>query len=287
MSRYNTIIATHKLTPELSITVKRLEKPIIVLDGFSQLDFIMANIELTKVNKESIILKAPGGNSYVARNIGISCAIELGAEIILITDSDCIVSENWEKDLVENMERTNKKVCFGYTKEVLSEPVKCIDYAEKSSCGFGTNAIKLVGFGLRIIPTCNVAYATSLFKEFGLFEEISGGDSLFSEKVMAKYDWSFVKEAEIQHNLAKSPKDLFKKRLNYGPFDGRFNLWLGLLGLIGALIETIGFFISVTPYIKASTLFDVIRRCILDFYLRVPIYLANYRKKLGLIKNAV
>jgi len=129
-------------------------------------------------------------NSY--KKFAINKAIHAASgEVIITTDADCIMGEDWLISVIQYMESHNKimvssPVCYHHEKSYF-ERLQTLEFLYLIGLG-------AAGIGQQNPTTCNganLAYRKSLFFEMGGFNGIddlaSGDDELFLHKVAEKY----------------------------------------------------------------------------------------------------
>jgi glycosyltransferase involved in cell wall biosynthesis len=238
-----TVIPTHKITDKLFKICSVVSNPIVVLDGFSDSKF---NELLGTVNQNAIVIRtAVGGNAYIARNVGIDVALAKGADYILFTDSDCVPDKDWESNMIKG----GGDILVGWTIEHTES--KLLQVYRENPYGLGTNGIKFFCCGMIIFPTCNVGYSKLVFRALGRFPEVPGGDLLFSEKVYKNFSVELKRNAIVNHYICSGIKELFLKRVRYGPFVVK-NPLISIVAIFAIFINSVSSFFVQLMYASSK-----------------------------------
>jgi len=225
--------------PKVSIIVPVLNRQEIIgkcIESLLKLDY--PSFEVVVVdngstdNTREVVLNYPvklvvkeGGGPYVARNEGIR---EANGEIVAFTDSDCIVSQNWLRNLIKNY--TDNKI-GGVCGEIFSYSPHSI--AEKFADLIGVQRVEKLNLTNQRGPlkrdpnrflsadsvAANASYRKTVLKEVNGFDEeiISGGDVEIGWRVLdAGYDLIFDPEAVVWHKHRDSLWKLFKQFFRWG-----------------------------------------------------------------------
>jgi cellulose synthase/poly-beta-1,6-N-acetylglucosamine synthase-like glycosyltransferase len=152
-------------------------------------------------------------SSYSARNIGI---LEAKGELIAFTDSDCIVTSDWLKNLVREWNDPSIG-CFAgeilaYNPETLverfSDRIGVLRQKGTLNCPY-----------LPYTQTANSAYRKEVFDIVGLFnpEIVSGGDADLSWRMQRETDLKikFVPDAVVYHKHRDSIIGLYRQFKKY------------------------------------------------------------------------
>jgi cellulose synthase/poly-beta-1,6-N-acetylglucosamine synthase-like glycosyltransferase len=154
-------------------------------------------------------------SSYAARNLGITHA---RGEILVFTDSDCVVSPDWLIKLLEFF-HDDEIGCFAgeiltYEPETLTETYSAIDeenHNQKRSLSVGY---------LPAANTANVAYRKEVFEKIGPFNFNlkSGGDAEFTWRMIQQSHFKiiYVPEAVVYHKHRSSVRSLYLQHRKYG-----------------------------------------------------------------------
>ncbi|MCK4736316.1 MAG: glycosyltransferase [Methanophagales archaeon] len=156
-------------------------------------------------------------SSYAARNLGIKNA---KGEIVAFTDADCIVDEEWLKQLVKNF---RDETTAGVGGEILAYHPKSIveRYSDKSGIlsQKGCFEMEFVGLKLPFIATANAAYKKEILNEIGFFDDsfTSGGDVDLAWRITLKgYRIVYEPKAIVYHLHRRTLYGLFKQFFRYG-----------------------------------------------------------------------
>ena len=156
----------------------------------------------------------------VARNTGVRNS---SGEIILFTDSDCVVPKDWIRQIVKNFR--NKEVgCVGgsvsrYEEDFLSR------YADESIMPVlrrfrRRKVLEDVEPPMNYPAGCNMAFRRDVFKKVGEFnEEIHYGfdeDELVERACKAGYKMILDPEAVVRHRHRSDLRRLLRQTFSYG-----------------------------------------------------------------------
>lgn len=157
------------------------------------------------------------GSGY-ARNAGIR---EAKGELILSTDSDCIVDENWINVLVTTFEQASPDVAaiggriapFSTTTEVEKYRPAWVSQPDALSNGNGD--------GPRYAATPNAAFRASALKRVGAFDGLLGFDDtdLGIRLGLAGYRIEYAPDAIVRHRNPVTLSELYRHRVKYGKFN--------------------------------------------------------------------
>jgi len=165
-----------------------------------------------------IVEKKKGLN--VARNTGVRNS---SGEIILFTDSDCVVPEDWVKQIVKNF-RDKKIGCVGgsvsrYEEDFLSQ------YADESVMPVlrrfrKRKVLENVEPPLNYPAGCNMAFRREVFERIGEFDErIHYGfdeDELVERACKAGYKMVLDPQAVVRHKHRSDLRRLLRQTFSYG-----------------------------------------------------------------------
>ncbi|ERJ61072.1 glycosyltransferase family 2 protein [Sphingobacterium paucimobilis] len=232
-------------------------------------------------------------NSY--KKYAITKAIEMAAgNIIVTTDADCRMGENWLQTIVQYFE--------AHDSYLVSSPVL---YSEEKSHFEELQTLEFMyliglgaaGIGLRSPTTCNganLAYRKSVFFEMGGFTGIdnlaSGDDELFLHKVAEKYadkiGFCKSKEAIVYTDAKPDLKSFISQRKRWASKSTKYknkkvvalgvSIWLFNLALLVSLLV---FFIRM-PEFNWLLLTAFALKIIVEFFFMVPISSFMGRKEL-------
>jgi cellulose synthase/poly-beta-1,6-N-acetylglucosamine synthase-like glycosyltransferase len=236
-------------------------------------------------------------NSYKKKAIEIAIAKSSG-ELIVCTDADCIVKENWLKTVVAFYEQ--------YQPHFIAAPVaincsnKFIEFFQ--SLDFMTlQGITGASLHKKLHSMCNganLAYTKKAFETVGGFAGIntiaSGDDMLLMHKIYKRYPDKVMflksKEVIVQTAPVNSVKGFFNQRIRWASkadkYDDKrifavlllvylFNVLLLALPVISIFINT-SFHISLYPFTFVFTAFElwlflIIFKTIIEFFFLMPV----------------
>jgi len=153
-------------------------------------------------------------SSYAARNTGIMNA---KGEIMVFTDVDCIVNNNWLINIVKSFSENSVGCVAG---GILSPKWNNIveEYYAKKDIMSQKNTLNS-----EFLPypmTANVAYRMEIFNKIGYFDEklISGGDADLAWRMQLETEYKIVydQNAIVIHKHRTNIKSLFKQQFSYG-----------------------------------------------------------------------
>jgi len=196
-------------------SVPKIEKGLrsILDSGYPNLEVIVVDDGIDKAGLEIVdkffdrikILKSGSKGPSFARNLA---ARETDAELIAFTDSDCIVGENWIKELIRGMDYITKAISCGGSQEApfdatpfekgLTDFLKRIGFVTDYMRGSKRDKIVTADHN----PSCNVLYRRDIFlKEGGFLEGLWPGEDLeFDYRLRKKgYRVAFNPKAVVYH----------------------------------------------------------------------------------------
>ena len=207
------VIAAYNCENSLPLTldsIKKLKYPnkkieIIIIDD--------ASVDNTANIAKSYNIKVISHNKRLgvagARNTGIQNSIN---EFIAFIDADCIVSENWLKNLIKPFRDTSVWATGGYI----------LNYKNEK-----TNIHKFINFDLmyrkrnnitKSVPGGNSAFRKITFNKLGLLDEKFEGaeDIEISIRILKSgHKLVFVDSAIVYHPFPSSIPNYFLKNMNY------------------------------------------------------------------------
>ncbi|MFX1390379.1 MAG: glycosyltransferase [Promethearchaeota archaeon] len=178
------------------------EYEIIIVDDFSKDNTknLLDNYPVKTIR----LLKSVG--SAEARNIGIRNA---KYNIIAITDSDCIVSRSWLKDLVPYLNRY----------DVVGGKVIFCNNSEKKLNPFNYNKEMVItrDSPLNFLNTSNMLFYKKTWKSSGGFQNFRIEDLEFSWRLIKKgFKLIYSPKGTVIHYDNRNPIQTIKKYLQYG-----------------------------------------------------------------------
>lgn len=153
--------------------------------------------------------------SYAARNRGIQHA---KGDILAFTDTDCIVTPLWIKELIAT--HGDPEIgCFAGNIKSFQPKTLAECFAAKDEENHNQERSLKTGY-LPAANTANVAYRKEVFQKIGLFKSNlkSGGDAELSWRLVRHggYKIIYVPEAVVYHQHRTSIVDLYRQHRKYG-----------------------------------------------------------------------
>ncbi len=227
-TKVSILIAARNEEDKIHLTIEDLLKQnypknlfeIILVDDHSTdhtADIILSyqkdGVKLIKLNESEPL------NSYKKKAIAEAIKIAEG-QLIITTDADCRMGDNWLSKIVNYYEQNNFKL--------ISSPVAYFEEKNKFETLQTLEFLYLIGFGAagignKMPSTCNganLAYEKAVFNELGGFKGIddlaSGDDELFLHKVAKNYPngIGFCKSAEaiVYTHAKENLKEFIQQR---------------------------------------------------------------------------
>lgn len=189
------------------------------------------NIILVNNSSEALSVRAPSNldvlflhceeiGSYACRNVGIRRS---NADLLFFTDSDCVPSNEWIKQLYESAKRSERLIVGGAIEFDTSYAKENAVFAYQTLFALSQqNYVEVEGFA----ATANFACHRSAFSKVGLFDTRlrSGGDFEFSKRAKEKdYRIEYSPAARVLHSFRDSLSDLLgrARRTTGGRFVGK------------------------------------------------------------------
>jgi len=212
--------------PSISIAIStkdRREDLMNVLNSIKEVDYPKDKLEIIVV-EETHNAQEIEGVKYVSipvenrgfgytRNVAVKNASN---EIIVFTDDDCIVTEDWLKEIVSPL--IKDEGVAGVAGGVLVKNCKTIGYCE-NVIGFPNGGLIRIHNSkgniveTKELSTCNCAYRRKVFEKLGLFRidtKYSGEDYEFAKRVNRHYRCVFYPDAVVYHKPRESLIKIFK-----------------------------------------------------------------------------
>ena len=187
---------------------------IIIVDGHSTDD-------TTEIAKEygSRVIYEDVGTRGGACNIGVQSA---KGEFIVFTDADCVVPEDWLKNLIKHF-NSEDVACVGgpnITPEDDTNFAKCVGevllFLSKPGSRYGLDVDEVVETFHN--SGCNVAYRKSAIEEVGWFNEflITCEDEELDYRILKKgYGILYTPDAKVNHYRRPTLKGFLKQAYRY------------------------------------------------------------------------
>jgi len=224
----------YKPTVSVIVPVLNARDTIVdLLDSLMRVDYDRDKLEIVIVDGGSTdgtqdLIRSYPVRMIVERRRGLNLARNTGlknssGEIVLFTDSDCVVSEDWVKKIVRNFMDSNVGCVGGtvlrYDDSLLSR------YADESVMPVlrrfrKRKVLENVMPPLDYPAGCNMAFRREVFDKAGEFnEEIHYGfdeDELVERVCNAGYKMVLDPEVVVMHKHRGNLKDLLKQTFSYG-----------------------------------------------------------------------
>ncbi len=186
----------------------------------------LSNSFLKNFKDKIKILNSYGKGPSFARNLA---AKSTSAELLAFTDSDCIVSRDWLRELIRGLENIPQSVSCGGRQEI---PPDASEFEKKvflfmKRVGFITDYMKRSTLQEIIStfhnPSCNVMYKREIFiKEGGFLEGLWPGEDVELDYRLRKkgYKLVFNPKAIVYHYRPQNLKAFLKMMYRYGASSG-------------------------------------------------------------------
>lgn len=136
-----------------------------------------------------------------ARNVGIQHALAMGADIILMTDHDCVPDSDWIANMSRFLATPGRDACGGLTRALGSSLLDCFHNYN------GTlNGRRTLSFPDQLLyaPTCNFGMTRRIAECYRFdtrFPTAAGEDVDFCLRIGAKYPVLFNPTAVVSHDF--------------------------------------------------------------------------------------
>jgi len=199
------------------------------LDSLLRIDFPTERYEVILVDNGSIdgsleimrrypfrIVRESVKNSFSARNCGIRNST---GDIIVLTDSDCVVDPGWLKAFEASFSDNEVMACGG---KIVSYPPKNAVEAYPSKIKAHNNEVSILESPLFLpwIDTANAAYRRTVFDELGFFDDIhfdvTGDIDMGWRTSLHGYKIEYSERALVQHINRSTLKALMRQYGQYG-----------------------------------------------------------------------
>ena len=188
---------------------------IIVVDGHSRDN----TLEIAKKYGCKVVYEDIGTISY-ARDLGVKCA---KGEYIAFTDADCVVQNDWLKNLIKPF-NGEKVVSVGgpnITPEDDTEFAKCVgavlSFLSKPGARYGLDVEEVIEIFHN--PTCNVMYRKRVLEEVEGFNHslVTCDDEELDYRIRDKgYKILYTPDAKVYHYRRPTWRRFAKMAYNYG-----------------------------------------------------------------------
>ncbi len=192
---------------------------IIIVDNGSVDDTVNILNRYYEYCRNIKILYESNKGSYSARNTGIKNS---KGDIIAFTDSDCIVSENWIRELSKGFISDNIGCVVGAVHSYQDNTHQSDTLVEKFSKNKDIMSQERT-LNSNFLPygeTANVAFRKNVLYHIGYFDEIfkSGGDAdiAWRMQLQTTYKLVYCPESIVEHHHRVMLKDLFLQHFKYG-----------------------------------------------------------------------
>jgi len=207
------MVCTIGKSPILEETIKSLLKQNYPADRYEILVVIDEDVNTFKKIKKypvRVVFREKRAGLASARNLCLKCA---KGEIIAFTDDDCIVDENWLRELVRVFNDEEIKGVGGIVRPLNFDPIsKAITLLELVGIA-ALNKEEDAGIFHRRIAGINSAYRKTVIKEVGGWDEniFYGGDDVdFNYMLLKKnYKLRVTPNAVVYHNHRQTLRELF------------------------------------------------------------------------------
>lgn len=205
-----------------------------LLDSLMQVDYDMEMLEIIVVdgnssdNTREIVLGYPKARLLTEERPGLNAARNTGiknstGEILAFTDSDCIVSRNWVRKIVEDLNETGAGCIGGNALRFYDDLVS--RYCDESLLPVmrvfkEKETLDRVKPPLQYPAGCNMAIKRSVLKDAGWFNEnIRYGfdeDELVERVCSARHNVVLDPELTVSHKHRSNMRKLLGQTFNYG-----------------------------------------------------------------------
>ena len=192
---------------------------IIIVDNGSTDNTISILNRYYKCHNNIKILYESKKGSYSARNTGIRNS---DGEIIAFTDSDCIASKDWIRELYNGFTSEDVGCVVGAVRSYQDNRYEEDTLAERFSKNKDIMSQKRT-LNSNFLPygeTANTAFRKDVFNKIGYFDEIfkSGGDADIAWRMQLSTGYKLIyrPESVVEHHHRVTLKDLFLQHFKYG-----------------------------------------------------------------------
>lgn len=201
---------------------------VVIVDGGSvDKTCVIINDQLSsaswRINNMKLI-KKPGANRSVGRNIGIEKA---KGDVIAVTDAGCILDKDWLKNITKPFDDKKVMAVAGFYKPICKNIFqKCLaPYFCTMERGTGGNRREKKGEKVEFLPSSrSVAFRKKVWEKAGGYPQNLNycEDLVFDQKVIKTgYKFYFEPSAIVYWPMKNSIKSVFKQFYNYAYGDGQ------------------------------------------------------------------
>ena len=221
---------------------------------------------------------------------------DLSSQIIITTDGDCVVSNDWIFDYVTFFEKTKVQLVFGpvfyFNSKRLLEKIFSLEFATLVASGAGSSGINLPLMG----NGANMAIRKSAYdrvkKNIGGDNFASGDDVFLMHSVASNFGNKAIKFIKNKNCIVEtgSPKDInsfFNQRIRWGSKAKAYTrVWPLTVSIIVFLFNSLLGFTAILSFFKLWFLAVFILFVIFKFLIDFPLarnYIRFYNRPLNSI----